>query len=342
MTKAKVVHLSRGTRPEGQPLLFELPADREEWRALRPTGAEVYAARCTTQEEQIEAARDADVIMCGTDASISRRLLESMEHARAVIRAAIGVDNIDLEAARELGIVVANNPDFCIEEVANHAIMLLLACAKKLTILHNQVAAGNWDRSVLAPMGTLYGQTLALVGFGRLAQATARKAQAFNLRVIAYDPYADKALAWAAGVQLYRSDLHKVLSLADYVSIHTALTEETRHMIGEVELAAMKSSAYMINTSRGAVIDEQALIKALQQGRLAGAGLDVFENEPPDPDNPLLQMPNVTKTAHSASFSDAAAAELRLRAGEDAARVLKGRWPLCVANPGVKPRIPLR
>jgi D-3-phosphoglycerate dehydrogenase len=323
-------------------MLGELPSHREEWRALRQTSARFEAARCTSEDELIKAAADADVIICGTDVPVSRRLLETLTRCRAIVRSAIGVDNIDLVAARELGIVVANNPDFCIEEVANHAIMLLLACAKKLTILHGQFTVGKWDRSILSPMGTLYGQTLALVGFGRLGRATARKAHAFNLRVIAYDPYGDKAAAWEVGVQMSRSDLHNVLAQADYVSLHSPLNDETRHIIGEPEFRAMKRSAYLINTARGGLVDEAAMISALQEGRIAGAGLDVFEKEPPASDNPLRKMPNVIATIHSASFSDAAVIDLRLRAGEDAARVLNGYWPLCVANPGVQPRLPLR
>jgi D-3-phosphoglycerate dehydrogenase len=190
-------------------------------------------------------------------------------------------------------------------------------------------------------MGTIYGQTLALIGYGKLARATGRKARAFALRVIAYDPFADKAAAWQDGVQLYRSGLHRVISQADYVSLHTPLTPETRHLIGEAELRAMKPSAYLINTARGPVVDEAALIRALRGGWIAGAGLDVFEKEPPDLDSPLLTMPNVTATIHCASYSDEAMAALWEQAGVEAARILSGRWPLCVANPGVKPRVPL-
>lgn len=338
MEKPKVMLLRFGPRQSALPMAIQLPQETQGWSGLREMGAMLGAAHCRTEDELIDAAADADLVICSSDTPVSRRLLEHLPRCRGVVRAAVGVDNIDLVAATELGIVVANVPDFCIEEVSNHAIMLLLACAKKLVVLHGAFATNRWDRSLLPPMGTIHGQTLALIGYGRLARATGRKAKAFGLRVIAYDPYVDKADARETGVELFRGDLHRVVAQSDYVSLHTPLTEETRHLIGEPELRAMNRSAYLINTSRGAVVDERALIRALQEGWIAGAGLDVFEKEPPDPDSPLLRMPNVTATIHCASYSDAAMAELWQRAGDEAARILSGRWPLCVANPGVRAR----
>jgi D-3-phosphoglycerate dehydrogenase len=308
---------------------------------LLPIGARVTTARCESEEELLSVLQEADGLLLGGATHLSRDILEGLPRCKAVVRYGIGVDNIDLPAATELGIVVANTPDFCVEEVANHALTLLLACAKKVVLLHHATQAGNWDRGQLEPMPTIYGQTLALVGYGRLARAVARKALAFQMRVIAYDPYADMAQAWEDGVNLFRCDLDQVLRQADYVSLHVPLTDETRRLVGEAELRAMKASAYLINTSRGPVVDEKALIRALREGWIAGAGLDVFETEPVPVDNPLLQMDNVVVTPHTASYSDQAFHDMRTRVGEEMARVLTGRWPLCPVNPEVKARAPL-
>ncbi len=333
----RVVSPYKALKVENQPDERPLPQDREEWQALGRIGADIVEARYNTEDELIEVTKDADALLI-MSAQITRRVTEHLTKCLAVARYGIGVDTLDLDALTDHGIIAINAPDFCVEEVANHAMMLLLACAKKLVLLHNKAAAGVWDRSLLPPMQTIWGQTLALVGFGKLARAVARKAKAFQMQVIAYDPYADQASAWELGVDLLRMDFHQVLERADFVSVHTPLTPETRHMFGESEFKAMKPSAYFINTSRGPVVDELALIKALQEGWIAGAGLDVFEKEPPDADNPLLKMSNVVMTPHSASFSDVAFSRLRARIGEEVERVLLGKPPLCCANPRVKPR----
>ena len=188
-------------------------------------------------------------------------------------------------------------------------------------------------------MGSIYGQTLGLVGCGNIGRVTARKAQCFGLRVLGYDPYLDKSLAKESGVTLV--SLPELLKESDFISVHTPLNKETRHLIGEKEFKQMKPTAYFINTSRGPVVDETALIKALQEKRIAGAGLDVFEKEPVDSDNPLLKMDNVVTTAHSASYSDASSKRCRTRVGQEAARVLSGQWPKNVVNKSVKPKVNL-
>lgn len=339
--KLRVVIPRMGSRADGQEMEEELPADRLERIELDKIDARVTTARCRTEEELIQVLRDADGIIVG-GTKMTRQVIENLDNCKIIANYGIGVDNIDVGAATEQGVIVANTPDFCIEEVSNHAILLLLACAKKLVLLHNALVTDNWDRGLVSPMPTIYGQTLGLIGFGNLGQAVARKAKAFQMQVVAYDPYADKATAWKSGVNLYRVELDQLLRQADYVSIHVPLTQETRHLLGEQEFKVMKPTAFLINTSRGAVVDEKALIKALQEGWIAGAGLDVFEKEPPDADNPLLKMDNVTVTMHTASSSDAAFRALRIRVGGEVARVLSGRWPLCPLNRGVKPRDPLR
>ena len=338
--KFRVVSPYIGPKVEGKSDERPLAKEREEWQALSQIGADIVEVRYSNEDELIRATADADALLI-SGAAITRRVTETLKKCRVIARYGIGVDTLDIDASTDHGIVIVNAPDFCVEEVANHALLLLLACAKKLVLLHNKAAEGIWDRSLLSPMPTVWGQTLALVGFGKLARAVARKAKALQMQVIAYDPYADQATAWEHGVDLLRMDFHEVLRRADFVSVHTPLTPETRHMFGEAEFKAMKPSAYFINTSRGPVVDEKALIKALQEKWIAGAGLDVFEKEPPDKDNPLLKMPNVTMTPHSASFSDVAFSRLRLRIGEEVARVLTDKWPLCCYNARVKPRLPL-
>ncbi|MFQ5827125.1 MAG: C-terminal binding protein, partial [Dehalococcoidia bacterium] len=237
------------------------------------------------------------------------------------------------------GIVIANVPDFCMEEVSNHAMMMLLACAKKLVRLNAWVKEGHWGRGLLKPMGAIHGQTLGLVACGNIGRATAVKARAFNMEVLGYDPFIDPGVPRASGIEMV--DLPELLERSDYVSLHTPLTPESRHLMGEKELQLMKPSAFLINTSRGPVVDQGALIKALQEGWIAGAGLDVFEREPIDPDSPLLKMDNVIVTPHTASYSDAAFDELHRRVAEEMVRVLTGHWPLHLVNPAVRKKVRL-
>ncbi len=340
----KVYSVSVGPCSQERPALKELPPEREEVQMLNKVGANLFEARGTTEDELIQLLQDADGILIGGggDQYVSRNIIENVPKVKAIVRYGIGVDNIDVQAATEQGIVVANIPDFCIEEVANHTIMLLLASTKKLTLFHDELRKGNWARHLMPPMVSIYGQTLGLIGFGNIARATARKAKEFHLRVMAYDPYASKADAWEQGVELLRADLPRLLRQADFVSIHCPLVDETRHILGEKEFKIMKPTAFVINTSRGPVVDEEALIKALQEGWIAGAALDVFEKEPLDAGSPLLRMDNVIVTPHTAGYSDVGYVALRTRVGQEMARVLTGWWPLCPINPSVKPRTPLK
>ena len=312
----------------------------EDDQELASMNAELVGVDCATEEEIIEAARDADAVLTG-GARMTRRVMEGLPKCRAIVRYGIGYDTVDVDAATDNGILVVNIPDFCWEEVSNHAIVLLLACAKKLVILNNAVKQDSWGASTRAmrPMVQVHRQTLGLVGCGNIGRMRARKAQCFGLRILGYDPYVDKSLAEDYGITLV--NLPELLKESDFVSLHTFLNEETRHLIGEKELKQMKPDAYLINTARGSVVDEPALIKALREKWIAGAGLDVFEKEPADPDNPLLKMDNVVVTPHSASYSDAAFKRLRTSVGQEAARVLSGRWPRNVVNKTVKPKVSL-
>jgi D-3-phosphoglycerate dehydrogenase len=312
----------------------------EEGEELARVNAELVVAGCTCEAEIIEAARDADAILT-VGSKMTRSVMEQLPKCQVIVRYGIGYDTIDVNAATDNNILVVNIPDFCFEEVSNHAIAILLACAKKVVTLNNMVKQGRWmeAKAAQAPMVSIHGQTLGIAGCGNIGRTTARKAQCFGLKILGYDPYVDKSLAEEHGITLV--SLPELLKGSDFISLHTALNKETWHIIGEKEFRQMKPTAYIINTARGSVIDEKALIKALREKRIAGAGLDVFEQEPIDPDNPLLKMDNVIVLPHSASYSDVAFKRLRTCVGQEAARVLSGRWPKNVVNKTVKPKIDL-
>ena len=314
----------------------------EEAKELAKVDAELVEADCTTESEIIEAAKDADAILI-IHIQITRRVMEALPKCKVIVRYGVGFDTVDIKAATDNNILVVNipSPDWCAEEVSNHAIALLLACAKKLVFLNDLTKQGRWmeGKQAQAPMGSIYGQTLGLAGCGGIGRVTARKAQCFGLRVLGYDPYVDKSLAKENGITLV--SLPELLKESDYISVHTFLSKETWHLMGEKEFKQMKLTAYFINTARGSVVDEPSLIKALQEKWIAGAGLDVFEKEPVDPDNPLLKMDNVVVMPHSASYSDAAFKRCRTIVGQEAARVLSGRWPKNVVNKTVKPKVHL-
>ena len=312
----------------------------EEAKGLARVNAELVGVDCTTEDEIIEAAKDADAILTA-GAQMTRRVTEMLPKCKVIVRYGVGYDTIDIDAATDNHIIVANVPDFCFEEVSNHAITLLLACAKKLVFLNNGTKQGRWGetRQATRPMGSIYGQTLGIIGCGNLGRMAAKKAQCFGLKILGYDPYVDKSLAKECGITVV--SLSELLKKSDFVSVHTPLNEETRHLMGEKQFKQMKPTTYFINTARGSIVDEAALIKALRERWIAGAGLDVFEKEPVDSDNPLLKMDNVIVTPHSAFYSDASSNRLRTRVGQEAARVLSGQWPKNVVNKTVKPKINL-
>jgi len=293
------------------------------------------------EEAVIEAGQGADGLILGLGWA-TRRVIEALPDLKVISRYGVGYDRVDLEAATDHAIVVANVRTRGVfdQEMSNHAILLLLACAKKLIPLDRVGKSARWsDRlRLLRPMVHVYDQTLGCIGLGDIGSMTAVKAQAFDLRVLAYDPYV-RPEAVPEGVHMV--DLEQVLRESDFISIHCPLTTETRGLIGERELRMMKPSAYLINTARGPIVDEQALIRALREGWIAGAGLDVMEQEPPDADNPLLRMDNVIVTPHCAGVSDRANYNIKKKAAENVRRVLSGRWPDSVVNPEVKDKLDL-
>jgi len=288
------------------------------------------------------ALKEADIMLYG-GVQITRTIMETAPKCIAVLFQTVGYDAIDLKAATDNNILVVNNPSFewCIEEVSNHALTLLLALAKKVKILDKLVSQGRWSeaKKVQSPMGSIYGQTLGIIGCGAIGRMVARKAKCFGLNVIGYDPYiAQVYLAKENGITLM--SLEEVLK-ADYISLHPDLNETSLHMINDKAFAQMKPSAYLINTSRGKVVDETALVKALEEKRIAGAGLDVFENEPLSKDSPLTRMDNVIVLSHSASYSTYAFDVAPVSIAKEAGRILSGKWPLNPVNKDVKPRVAL-
>ncbi|NLG26328.1 MAG: C-terminal binding protein, partial [Chloroflexi bacterium] len=237
------------------------------------------------------------------------------------------------------GVIVANFPDFCIEEVANHALVHLLCCAKRVVQMDRHLRAHGWDdaRSLLHDMGQVHHETLGLVGFGNIGRAMAARGKTLGMRVLAHDPYVPQAAFDAADVQ--RVDLDTLARESDYISLHVPATPETRGLIDARFLALMKPNAYLINTSRGAIVNEPDLIAALQQGHIAGAGLDVFAAEPLPADSPLIAMDQVVLTPHTASYADATFQSLRRRVAQSALAVVRGGLPEFVANPRVLDRL---
>jgi D-3-phosphoglycerate dehydrogenase len=252
----------------------------------------------------------------------------------------VGYDRIDVDAATRLGILVANSPLFCIEEVSDQAAMLLLACARRLP---QQLAAARrhgWSRppavEAMGAVERLRGQTLGFVGFGKIARLTAEKLAGFGLRYLAHDPYLTRDAVRPWNVELVSLD--ELCRRADFVTMHALLNAETRAMFGAAQFRAMKPTAYFVNTSRGGTVDEAALILALREGWIAGAALDVLEQEPPHPDNPLLTLPNVLLTPHTAGHGEGSMADNRRQSVDQVVRFLGGRWPSSLVNPAARAR----
>ncbi len=327
--RPKVVRVDRTIDPSS------IKEEREE---LDKVNAELVLAEFETEEDIIAATRDADAILT-TFAPITRRVMEESPKVRVIVRYGIGYDTVDADAATDNGILVVNLPGFCLDEVADHTIGLLLACVRRIVYYNNLTKSGYWARYHEMSIASFTGQTLGLVGCGTIGQAVAKRAMGFDLKILGTDPFVDKGLAIRHGITLV--GMEELLRESDFVSVHSLLNKDTCHLIGEKEFRQMKPTAYFINTSRGPVVDEPALIEALQKKRIAGAGIDVFEQEPVNPDNPLLKMDNVVVTPHNAGWSDAAGRRARILVGKEAARVVSGKYPGHWVNKAVKPRFPL-
>ena len=311
-----------------------------ELEGLAPV-ADIVEIRADTPAEFAAGVADVDAIITSWGLRIDKQVVDALKNCVVIGVGSVGVDMVDIAAATNAGIVVTNVPDVFIEEVADHAMMLLLDVARRTTTMARMAREGQWyqARPILSQIPRLLGQTLGLFAFGNVARCTARRAQAFGLRVIAYDPYVSELEITAAGIEPV--GFGELLERSDYVSIHAPHNDETEHAFDAASFARMKPTAVVINTARGPIIDEAALIEALQNGVIAGAGLDVLEQEPPSNNNPLLTMENVLVTPHVASATTRMRPETRRRVGREVALVLRGKWPMSCVNPTVLPKTPL-
>lgn len=317
-------------------VIADQPAlDREvESAALAASGLQldaVWLGGCDAEHVLAQAANADALVMSWMP--VPRRVIDQLKRCRVIARFGIGVDMIDLDAATEHGILVCNTATYCLDEVSNHAMGLLLMLNRGLLHDVDAVRSGGWSRTTGSPPRRLLGQRLGLVGLGNIGKLVAHKARGFGLDIVAYDPYLRGQQPAVDGTPLV--DLDELLQTADIVSIHCPLNASTRHLLGRRELGLMKASAFLINTSRGAVVDQAALTDALAQQRLGGAGLDVFETEPLPADDPLRQLDNVVLTPHSASSSVESGAECRRIAVEHVLTVLRGGIPSDVVNRAV-------
>jgi D-3-phosphoglycerate dehydrogenase / 2-oxoglutarate reductase len=289
--------------------------------ALGRVDPEYRMAKSPSADDILAVARDADAVLV-TYAKLPGELLRQFTRCRAIGRFGLGVDNIDLPAAKALGIAVNYVPDYCLREVSDHAMALLLALARKVTFANKLVQSGRWEVPPIVPLRRLEGQVLGLVGFGNIPRALAPKAKALGLKVLAHDPYAAKDAMAAAGVEGVSFD--HVLARSDFISVHAPLSAATRGMMNADAFAKMKKGAFLINTARGPLIDEAALVAALDSGHLGGAALDVVTEEPLAKHSALLGRDNVILTPHTAFYSVEALEELQTKCASDVARVLSG------------------
>lgn len=295
--------------------------DQEE-SLLAAAGARFSLRPCRRNEDAaLDAVREADVVLV-RESPVTRRVIEAMTRCQAIIRYGIGVDNIDQVAAREQRIRVANVPDYGTDEVSSHAVALALAVGRRIGLHDAEVRAGRWSTGVLQPMVRWRGRTLGLVGFGRIARMTLDKLSGFGFgRVLVCDPGADLP----PGVE--RADIDTLCAEADVISLHAPLNDHTRHLVNARRLALMRSTAILVNTARGGLVDTDALYEALKARRILGAGLDVFEQEPPGA-HPLFGLDNVTVTNHMGWYSEESMRDLQRKTAEEAVRVLRGETPL--------------
>jgi D-3-phosphoglycerate dehydrogenase len=305
-------------------------------RELDRDGIELTIGECTTRAELAEHAAEADVVwLFGGSRVLMDGNLAAVPRCWAVIRTGSGTDNVPVDEATRRGIVVANTPAAFSDGVSDQVIALLFSAVRRIGSLDRSMRLGRWEQTTAQPLNSVEGKTLGLVGFGHVGQLVTRKLSGFGMQVLAHDPYADAGKIAAHGVKPV--SLKSLLAESDYISLHCPLTPETTHLIGEAEFRLMKPTAIFINTSRGPVVDEPVLIRALAEGWIAAAGLDVFELEPPAPDNPLLKMDNVVLTPHGAGYS-VNGVELRWRHSiETVTALARRRWPPSCVNPQVKP-----
>jgi D-3-phosphoglycerate dehydrogenase len=322
---------------------YDFPDVAVERAILEGVGVEVLAYHCQGAEDVLKVVGDADVVI-NQYAPITRNVIMHLgKSCVALGQYGIGVDTIDVQAATEQGIVVINVPSYCEEEVAEHALALLLALARRLLRYDAEVRSGTWDWTTQAPIHRMAGRTLGLVGFGKIARKLAEKVQGLSLVIVSYDPLVPAAAMQEMGVR--KVSLEELLRQSDFISIHVPLTEATRNLIAEPQFRLMKEDALLVNVSRGAVLDQDALYRALSERRILAAGLDVLTEEPPRAPHhgeALLSLDNTCLTPHVAWYSEESILLLRERLARDVAGILEGKKPNGFVNQSVKPRVALK
>lgn len=311
---------------------YAWPSLEPERQVLAEIGAELIAAETGDESELLTFAPTVDgILTCWKPVGAS--VIAAAEKCQIIGRCGIGLDNIDVVAATEQGILVTNVPDYCMDEVSDHAMGLLLACARKIPRYDRAVRTENWEQNIGPAMSRIRGKTLGIIGFGRIARALIPKAETFGLRINICSPRTDPELIQQHGAA--KVPFRELLETSDFITIHAPLTPETQHLFSEPEFRAMKPTAYLINTARGGIVDTAALIDALRNGEIAGAGLDVLETEPPEPNEPLFTLDNVIVTPHAAFISEESILDLEVGAARCVAQVLTGQLPASVVNPSV-------
>ena len=319
MRRPLVVHIDKSE----QTLTFE----RE---ALAGVDCDIASAAVDSQDQILAAIREADVVL-DDHSPITRATIEQLERCGLIIRYGHGYEGVDLDACTDHGIMVANVPGSTSEEVSNHALALMFACAREIKPLDRATTEGRWSEVYSRSLGQrIYGQTAGVVGFGWIGKSFARKARAMGMEVLVHDPFVGEWLEIEYQVSFV--SFEELLERSDFISIHSQHDESSHHLFDAQAFERMKNSAYLVNTARGGIVDEAAMIEALRAGQIAGAGLDVFEVEPVETDNPLLHMENVVVTPHVAGSSGPGWDAIRRRAGEDAARYLRGERPHGLVN----------
>ncbi len=308
---------------------YEYESVELEEKMLAEAGIELTAGHWRTPEELIPRVADMDALIVQY-AEISRDVIQAMKHCKMIVRYGIGIDSVDVEAATEKGIYVCNIPDYGLDDVSNHAIAFMFALMKKFYITDPDLRAGNWDYEKLVPITRFSESTVGIAGFGRLGQMVARKLKGFGVRLIAYDPYFNEKAGKELGVESV--DFDTLVAESDYITIHCPALPENDGMFNDQVFDRMKKTAYVINTARGTIINEAALVRALKEGKIAGAGIDVFEKEPVTKDNPLLALPNVILSGHTAWYSETAIYNLHREAAEEVINVLQGNKPFHPCN----------
>jgi D-3-phosphoglycerate dehydrogenase len=301
------------------------PSHEVESEVLAPLGAEVVRSPGRDEETLLRHVAGADALLVGT-AKIGAAVLDAAPRLRIVARYGIGLDNVEVEEATRRGIVVTNAPGFCAEEVAEHVLALLLCLARGVRLYDRAVRAGDWTRAGARSVRRVAGQTLGVVGFGAIGRTVAERATGIGMHVIAHDPVVDVTGAEPV-------TLEELARRADVVTLHTPLTERTRGLVNERFLAAMKPTAFLINTARGALVDQDALQAALAEERIAGAGLDTFVPEPLPAGHALLESERALLTPHVAFYSEESVHDVRVRAARAVAEALAGERPAETVNP---------